>query len=168
MSIFVDNYKRVFMKIISKLLSVIMLMVALQACQGSVNKQTGGTLIGGVAGGLLGAQFGKGEGKLVATGVGALAGALIGSEVGKTLDEYDKQMVTKTSQQALEYSPSGKTVAWQNPDSGNSGNITPVRTYKSDDRYCREYVQEIMVGGEKQKAYGKACRKEDGHWEIVK
>ena len=152
----------------AKLLLIAFTCFALQCCNGQMNKQSGGTLIGGVAGGLLGSQFGGGEGKLVATGVGALAGALIGGQVGKTMDEYDRQMMEKSSRQALEFSPSGNSVEWKNPDSGNSGAITPTKTFKESGRYCREYVQEVMIGGEKQKAYGKACRQPDGNWKIIK
>jgi surface antigen len=156
------------MRVFSKWFAVFFTLISLQACQGGMNKQGGGTLIGGVAGGLLGSQFGKGEGKLLATGIGALAGALVGGEVGRSLDSYDKQMLEKSSHQALEFAPSGTSVQWNNPDSGHSGSVTPVRTFRSEaGKQCREYVQEVMIGGEKQKAYGKACRQQDGHWQIV-
>ncbi len=157
------------MKVLSKLLLIAFAASMLQACQGgSMNKQGGGTLIGGVAGGLLGSQFGGGEGKLLATGIGAVAGALIGGQVGKTMDEYDRQMASKSSRQALEFSPSGSSVEWKNPDSGNRGSITPTKTFREAGRYCREYTQEVVIGGEKQKAYGKACRQSDGSWQIIK
>ncbi|MFK7974449.1 MAG: RT0821/Lpp0805 family surface protein [Rickettsiaceae bacterium] len=143
-------------------------LVLLANCQGQFNKQSGGTLIGGVTGGLLGAQFGKGEGKLVATGVGALAGALVGGQIGKSLDEYDQQMLKKSSQQALEFAPAGNSVEWRNPDSGNHGSITPTRTFREQGQYCREYQQQIIVGGETKNAYGKACRQPDGSWKIIK
>jgi surface antigen len=156
------------MRFLSKIMIMFCASLVLQGCSGQMNKQGGGTLIGGLAGGLLGAQFGQGEGKLLATGVGALAGALIGGQVGKTMDEYDKQLAEKSSRQALEFSPSGNSVAWQNPDNGHSGSITPIKTFKANNgNYCREYVQEVTIGGEKQKAYGKACRQPDGNWEVV-
>jgi surface antigen len=155
------------MKNISKLLLIIFIGFSLQSCE-SMNKQGGGTLIGGVAGGLLGSQFGKGEGQLLATGVGALAGALAGGQIGKTMDEYDRQMLEKSSRQALEFSPSGNSVEWKNPDSGNHGSITPTKTFKESGRYCREYIQEVVIGGEKKKAYGQACRQPDGSWKIIK
>ena len=154
------------MKNISKILFIIFTLFSLQSCQ-SMNKQGAGTLIGGAAGGILGAQFGKGEGQLIATGIGALAGAFVGNSIGKSLDEHDKLMLEKSSRQALEYSPSGSAVEWKNPDSGNYGRITPVKTVKESGQYCREYIQEVVIGGEKKKAYGKACRQPDGDWKIV-
>lgn len=159
------------MKIISRFFVILFAISTMTACQqdGSMNKQTGGTLIGGLAGGLLGAQVGKGEGRLIATGIGALAGALVGGSVGQTLDAYDKQMMENSARQALEFSPTGRAVAWNNPDTGHRGSVTPTNTYKnSNDQYCREYVQDVVIGGEVQKAYGKACRQPDGNWKIMK
>lgn len=156
-----------YVKIISNVLVFITSLLIVNACSGQMNKQSGATLIGGVAGGLLGSQFGGGEGKLIATGVGALAGALIGGQIGQSMDKYDRGLLEKSSHQALEYYPSGSSVEWRNPDSGNYGYITPTNTLKTEQGYCREYSQEIVIGGQREKAYGKACRKPDGNWEIV-
>lgn len=134
----------------------------------SCTKQGGGAAIGAIAGGLLGSQFGGGEGKMVTAGIGAIAGGLIGSSIGKSLDEHDKMMAERSTQKALESSPSGRSVAWNNPDSGHRGSVTPTKTYQNrTGDYCREYTQTVVIGGEEQKAYGKACRKPDGHWVIV-
>ncbi len=154
------------MKKIANILLLVLMCGALFGCQGQMNKQGGGTLIGGVAGGLLGSQFGGG-GKVAATAVGAIAGALIGNHIGQSLDKYDKVMLQKSSHQALEHAPSGSSVAWNNPDSGNHGTITPIKTVKQGNQYCREYQQQIVVGGETKKAFGKACRQPDGQWKIV-
>ncbi len=148
--------------------SVLILLACLMvtSCQG--HKQGSGAVLGALTGGLLGSRFGGGEGAILTTAVGAIAGGLIGSSIGKSLDEHDKMMAEKTTHSALESVPSGKTSEWRNPDNGHSGSVTPTRTYQAKDgTYCREYTQTINVGGESQKAYGKACRKPDGHWEIV-
>ena len=64
--------------------------------------------------------------------------------------------------------PIGETIAWSNPDSGNRGAVTPVREgTSSSGRYCREFQQTIVVGGETQSGYGTACRQPDGSWRIV-
>ena len=76
-------------------------------------------------------------------------------------------MATQAAQKAFENSQSGKPTVWNNPDSGNSGSITPTRTYQlANGTYCREYQQTITVGGEQQQAYGTACRQPDGTWKI--
>lgn len=154
------------MRTFSKFILVMFVTTALAGCQG--NKQTGGTVLGGLAGGLLGAQVGKGEGKLIATGIGALAGAMVGGSIGQSLDEHDKLMMLRSSRQALEFSPTGRAVEWRNPDTGHYGSVTPTQTYRNTDgQYCREYTQDVVIGGERQKAYGKACRQQDGTWKIV-
>jgi surface antigen len=101
--------------------------------------------------------------------LGAGAGALIGGAIGQNLDEQDKRLMETSSQKALEAGQTGSSTAWRNPDSGHSGSITPVKTYQNDrGEYCREYTQIVEIGGKSEKAYGKACRKPDGNWEIVK
>ncbi|WP_341752837.1 MULTISPECIES: RT0821/Lpp0805 family surface protein [unclassified Candidatus Tisiphia] len=156
------------MNLTFKITAIILATTMLHGCSG-MNKQGGGTLIGGVAGGLLGSQFGKGTGRLAATGIGVLAGALIDGQIGQTMDEHDRQLAQLSSQKALETGSSGQSVEWRNPDSGNYGYVTPERAFKNDQgQYCREYTQTVVVGGKQEKAYGKACRKPDGQWEIVK
>ncbi len=156
------------MNFLFKIIAIMLSCVMLQSCA-DMNKQGSGALIGGVAGGLLGSQFGGGEGRLLATGLGVAAGAMIGAQIGKSLDEHDRLMLAQTTQKALETATSGSTVEWSNPDSGNKGHITPVKTYKSNSgQYCREYNTVIVVGGKEEKAYGTACRQEDGSWKIIK
>jgi surface antigen len=150
-----------------------MLMAALfvGACEntmrGAGNKQMIGTGTGAVLGGLLGSQVGGGSGRLWATGAGVLLGALAGSEIGASLDNADRAYANQANNRALS-APIGETIAWNNPDSGNYGNITPTRDgYSTGGRYCREYQQTVVVGGKQQSAYGTACRQPDGSWEVV-
>ena len=64
--------------------------------------------------------------------------------------------------------PIGETISWNNPESGNSGTVMPVRDGQStNNRYCREYEQEIFVGGRRETGVGTACQNPDGTWEIV-
>ena len=143
--------------------------LALAGCSETVGQKQGlGTLLGAVAGGVVGSQVGDGRGQVVATGVGTLLGALIGSEIGESLDRADQLAMQHATQDTLETSPSGATSTWQNPDSGNSGTITPTQTYQqSDGTYCREFQQTVTVGGQTQEAYGTACRMPDGSWQII-
>ena len=151
-----------------KLIVAVALGLTVAACEGAGQKQQIGTLLGGVAGAVAGAQFGSGKGQLAATATGALLGALVGSEVGKSLDRADRLAMQQTAQRTLEDDPTGTTGQWKNPDSGNSGTITPTRTFqKTDGQYCREYQQTITVGGQLEEAYGTACRQPDGTWQIV-
>lgn len=123
-----------------------------------------GTVIGVGAGAGLAAIAGGGAGWIVG---GALMGGLLGGVIGNRLDARDKQLATQAAQKAFEQNRTGQPSAWNNPDSGNSGSITPVKTYQlATGEYCREYQQTITVGGEKHQAYGTACRQADGTWKI--
>jgi surface antigen len=131
-------------------------------------KQSVGTLAGAAAGGLLGAQFGKGTGQLAATGAGVLLGGLMGSSVGRSLDRADRLAMQQTTQSTLETGPTGQASQWTNPDTGNSGSVTPVRTTETNGTVCREYQQTVTVGGQTQEGFGTACRQPDGSWRIVR
>lgn len=153
---------------LSKLALITALGVSLAACETTGQKQGAGTVIGAVGGAIAGAQFGKGDGKLAATAAGTLLGAIVGSEVGKSLDRADQLALAQTTQQTLEVAPSGRTNSWRNPDSGNSGTITPTQTYtKNDGQPCREFQQTVTIGSDIEEAYGTACRQADGTWKIV-
>ena len=137
------------------------------ATAGSGPKETIGLLLGAALGGLGGSQIGKGRGQLVAVGVGVFLGGLIGRDVGSSMDKVDQMYLTRNAQNSLEYSRSGTSTTWNNPDTGNYGNITPVNTFRHGNRYCREYQTEVTIAGERHSAYGTACRQPDGSWEIV-
>ena len=153
-------------------LTIMMAMaLGLAACEntmrGAGNKQVVGTGLGAVAGGLLGSQVGGGSGRLWATGAGVLLGALAGSEIGASLDNADRAYAVQAQERAYS-APVGETISWNNPQSGNSGTYTPTRDgYSSSGRYCREYQQTIVVGGQTQKGYGTACQQPDGSWQIA-
>lgn len=135
---------------------------------GGVSKQDIGTVLGGIGGGVIGSTMGKGNGQIATTIGGALLGGLLGSSLGKSLDSADASMYNQATQQALETAPAGQALPWRNPDSGNYGSVIPAAPYQaSDGRYCREYTQKVVVGGQTKSAYGKACRQPDGQWQII-
>lgn len=132
------------------------------------SRQAGSTVVGGVIGAVVGSQIGKGNGRVAAVGVGTLLGALIGNDIGRSMDAADHAYTNGSVGHALETAPSCTTVTWENPQSGTYGNVTPTNTYEeSPGRYCREFQQQIVVGGQVQDGYGTACRQPDGNWEIV-
>ena len=148
--------------------TAVMVLAACSSLEGQGEKQIGGTLLGAAAGGLIGSQIGGGTGQLVAVGAGVLLGGLLGSEIGRSLDKADQAYAAQSYQNTLETTPTGHTSTWVNPDSGNQGSFTPVRTYQADSgEYCREFQQTITVGGQTEDAYGTACREPDGTWRIV-
>ncbi len=123
-----------------------------------------GGLGGAAVGGLIAAAAGGGGTAIAASVIG---GALVGGLAGNLLDQRDQRMANEAAQRALETAPSGKPVAWTNPDTGHSGAITPVRTYESNGRFCREFQQTVTIGGRPENSFGTACRQPDGSWRIV-
>jgi surface antigen len=145
--------------------STILMAFLLMGCESTGPKTAVGGLGGAAAGGLLAAALG-GSGTAIAAGT--ILGGLVGGAIGDRLDAADRQRANAAAAQALESYPSGQSVAWRNPDSGNAGAVTPVRTYQtSTGQYCREYTQTINIGGERHQSYGTACRQPDGTWRIV-
>ncbi|OGZ30425.1 MAG: hypothetical protein A2835_01225 [Candidatus Niyogibacteria bacterium RIFCSPHIGHO2_01_FULL_45_28] len=155
------------MKKVTTLTVVLALIICFPVISYADNRGIGG-ILGGILGGVIGSKVGKGKGKTAATIGGALIGVLIGSEVGRQLDERDKELMDKKTQEALEKSKSGHPNVWVNPDNGHDGIITPGKAGRdSNGRYCREFQQEIRVDGRTERAYGKACREPDGSWKIT-
>ncbi len=146
---------------------VLPFLVLTTGCESGREKEIGGLLVGAALGGFLGSQIGGGGGAIVATGAGVFLGALIGGGIGKQLDEKDRLEAQRATQSALESSRSGQTITWTNPDTGNSGTVTPTKTYqKNSNEYCREFQQTVTIGGKTEDAFGTACRQHDGSWRV--
>ncbi len=71
----------------------------------------------------------------------------------------DQQLRAAAFTEALDRTMSGRSIAWQNPDSGSSGTVTPLRSFRSvDGRWCREYEQFLIAPGGHERITGIACR----------
>ncbi|WHQ46434.1 MAG: RT0821/Lpp0805 family surface protein [Candidatus Midichloria sp.] len=151
----------------------LILSLAVVACvpsinqAGKINKTHADTVNGAIVGGLLGSHIGGGTGNVAATTTGALAGGIMGHSIGDQLDHADIEAINRTQQKALEYAKTGQQVSWKNPDTGASGYVVPTKTYVMHGQNCREYTQTVKIGGKTQEAFGHACRREDGAWEII-
>lgn len=147
--------------------TLLMTALIVTACAEGKEKETGGTVIGGIAGAVIGAQFGSGSGQIIAAAAGTLAGAFIGNRLGASLDKKDQAAMVKAEEQA-HATPVGETITWNNPDSGNSGSVTPTREgTNTSGQTCREYEQTVTTDGKEQKAKGKSCRQADGSWKTT-
>ena len=73
---------------------------------------------------------------------------------------YEQAQVTAAT------APIGQTITWN--DNGAAGTVTPLRDGTSNTgAYCREFQQTVTIAGRTEDAYGTACRKPDGAWEVV-
>ncbi|CAO3444351.1 RT0821/Lpp0805 family surface protein [Azospirillum largimobile] len=147
--------------------------LSLVACQtgnsggiGGMNTtETVGTLGGAVAGGLLGSRFGGGAGKLATTAIGTLLGAYAGQQLARQFTPADQNRASDAEERAV---ANNQTITWNNPQSGNSGTIQPVRTYQGDSgQTCRDYNHTVVIEGRTEVARGTACRQADGSWKLV-
>jgi surface antigen len=155
---------------VARRVAAIAVLAVLGACaqgggyQPYLNKQNSGAVLGAVGGAVTGAQFGSGSGRLASTAVGTLLGAFVGSEIGRSLDRADNQYASQTASQAFN---TGSATRWQNPESGNYGTVTPMRTIETNSGVCREFQQTVTIGGRTERAYGTACQQPDGSWKII-
>lgn len=143
-----------------RFLACLMLGAGLGAC--ATHEQTG-TVIGGATGAAVGSTIGSGGGRTAAIILGAIFGSAVGASIGEHMDEQDRIRAAS----AMEYTPTGQSSRWVNPDTQRAYAVTPTRTYDSAQGPCREFTMKADVGGESQQVYGTACRQADGNWKIV-
>ena len=117
-------------------------------------------------GGFAGYQlFGSGNGQLISLALGAAAGSFGGYYLADHLTRQDKRAMAETEYKGLTDTPSGESVSWDNPDSGNSGEIRLLRTYLSETgQICRDYVSVVTVEGETSETPLTACQNAAGVW----
>ena len=84
----------------------------------------------------------------------------------EALSRLNAEMKEAALYDALELRVSGETVAWENPDTGYRGEITPVRTFKNrDEQWCREYtLREAGASQSEDLRRAVACREASGNW----
>lgn len=85
------------------------------------------------------------------------------------LDANDVRLAERTVQQALERARSNTTRYWTRVVSGNSGAVTPLRTFRARGGYfCREYRESVILAKGGASTYRSiACRDRDGVWKVV-
>jgi len=78
----------------------------------------------------------------------------------------EQQREHEAAQVAATTAPIGERIVWE--EGGAYGSVVATREGTSTSgRYCREFQQEVQVGGRTEEAYGTACRNPDGSWEVV-
>ena len=60
----------------------------------------------------------------------------------------------------------GEKIVWKT-ESAEGFVVTTKEGINDSGRTCREYQQQVTVGGKAEQAYGTACLQEDGAWKIV-
>jgi surface antigen len=130
--------------------------------------ETVGTLVGAIGGAILGSRVGRGRASTLAAIAGGVLGAWAGGRLGRSFDERDRKLQSQAADDAMK-APIGQPVPWSNPDSGNSGSVTPLRedTRPTDGATCRRFEQIVTTkDGRTALDNGTACRAPDGTWRI--
>lgn len=84
------------------------------------------------------------------------------------MSDDDVALADAAVQRSLESQLSEETLSWRNPASGNSGSVTPLRTYRaSSGVYCREYREMLFVSNESESYREVACRRDGGFWQPL-
>lgn len=145
-------------RIIASLVLATFLMGSMYGC---ADKAQSGAGVGALAGATIGALTSKN--KLTGAAIGAGVGALFGYVVGNEMDKHDKAQIAK----ALEDQPSGKPMAWKNPDTGVQYEATPTTPYSQDNKIYRDVYIKANVDGKEKDLKAKAYRNPDGTWVLV-
>jgi len=139
-------------------------MLVITACE---TKEGTGTIVGAAGGAAVGSLFGSGSGRILAVGAGAVVGGVVGNRVGAYMDEKDR-LEAEAALRKAQTAPVGQSVTWNNPDSGASGSVTPVREGKDGaGNDCREFKHTVTKDGETREDSGIACRHADGTWTTL-
>ncbi len=78
-----------------------------------------------------------------------------------------RRAIDRNFQRALEKKRSGQKLGWKLPRQSASGMTQPKATYRvAQKRFCRHYVQKVMIGKQNQTYYGMACRDKNGSWQV--
>ncbi len=157
---------------ISRMTALSVLLLALIAGCDTVEEQTGfgkkaqtGAVLGAATGGVIAAAAGGDAGWIVG---GSLLGALGGGFLGDILDDKDKKEAGRSAHDAMHNKGTGESVAWNNPDSGRSGEMRIEEEFtKSDGTRCKKFTEKIILDDEPHTVYGTACQQEDGTWKVV-
>jgi surface antigen len=81
------------------------------------------------------------------------------------LADSDVKLASRLVQTTLESTPDGTTRRWTNQQTGHSGEITPLRTFVTEDgSFCRDYREELAIAGDSGRFYHTACRDDSARW----
>ncbi len=151
------------MKKTALIITAMFISLTLGSCANTgLNKGTQGAGIGAAGGALIGQAIGR---NTEATLIGAAVGTMLGYIVGNEMDKYDRTQLNE----AYEFTPSGQTTTWNNPDNGNSYQVVPQPAYQhpsQPERPCRKAEILATIDGRTEKTYTTACRNSQGQWVL--
>lgn len=88
------------------------------------------------------------------------------SPISRFSDE-DLALFQAAQSEALEERPDGSAVSWENPDTGASGSLIPLKTDRIGERRCRLLRIINHAGGFSGDSRFWFCKQPDGSWKIT-
>jgi len=81
-----------------------------------------------------------------------------------------QDLARSTMQEALETARSRTSLLWNYAEDGSSGEITPLRSYRSTNGYyCREYLEVVETAADGRRSRQRiACRDDGGLWKPIR
>ena len=99
----------------------------------------------------------------------ALAQSWVGMLKNTPAERFDKEDVrifVATSDKALDETPDGQTLSWENPKTKHHGEITVLKSYQSKERACKDLRVRNEADGRKGDNKLSWC-KVDGKWRLL-
>lgn len=91
----------------------------------------------------------------------------VSSSFEEQLDASDLPRLKQAQLTAFQQQRGGAPIAWHNPDTKHSGQVTSGPTYTINGRKCRDFIHIITIDGAQQSENGVACRQADGAWQAI-
>lgn len=79
----------------------------------------------------------------------------------------DMKLLVDSAREALEEGSVGKSVAWANPKTKNSGAATILATSTKNGQPCKTFRVDTQAKGMKESMRYVACREPDGRWGLT-
>lgn len=95
---------------------------------------------------------------------GVAAGAAV---AGIGLSSWEISMMHDAERRAYD-APTGSSVTWRNPQTGNGATITPVGdNYMNGTLVCRRFSLAVYVGAQTRQGQSSACKTQNGTWRTL-
>ena len=139
------------------------------SCQNKNDNKRIGQMIGGTIGAIVGSNFGSGNINALTTILGATGGYLIGGQIAIMLSEKEKKELNDITNESLENSKINESSFWESKQNKKlKAEIVPVENFSLNNYSCRKYRQIIVNENKKSISESRACRDNDGNWQILK
>lgn len=97
-----------------------------------------------------------------------VTGSISGAARQDGLNEKDAEMIKSTVVSGETFAQGSNVLAWENPETGNSGTITAIeRTINSNGKPCRKFETTVASFGGVSIYNGEACEHKKGKWSLA-